>query len=122
LAEDTRLHRVVALKVLKGFGALSDKVIQRFRREAEVASRLDHPGICAVYDAGVTAGIPYIAMRFVEGQTLADSIKLGRSSLVTAPAGGDIIEFEDDAATPEPVQLTESSSVTTTRKRLYSVC
>ena len=104
--------------MLKGFGALSDKVIQRFRREAEVASRLDHPGICAVYDAGVTAGIPYIAMRFVEGQTLADSIKLGRSSLVTAPTGGDLIEFEDDAAAaPEPALSTESSSVTTTRKR-----
>ena len=51
LAEDTRLHRKVALKVLKGMGSLSEDAVARFRREAEAASRLDHPGICAVYEA-----------------------------------------------------------------------
>ena len=74
LAEDRRLHRPVALKVLKGLGPLTETMMRRFRREAEVASRLDHPGICAVYDAGVAEGVPYIAMRYIEGETLADRI------------------------------------------------
>ena len=71
LAEDTRLRRKVALKLLTGFGATSEATVQRFRREAELASKLDHPGICAVYDVGSVNGIPYMAMQLVEGQTLA---------------------------------------------------
>ena len=74
LAEDLRLNRPVALKVLKGLGPLSETTMRRFRREAEVASRLDHPGICAVYDAGVRDKVPFIAMRFVEGESLARHI------------------------------------------------
>ena len=78
LAEDTRLHRRVALKVLKGFGPVPEPVLKRFRREAEVASKLDHPGICAVFDAGEESGIPYIAMRYVEGVPLAEWISRAR--------------------------------------------
>jgi tetratricopeptide (TPR) repeat protein len=74
LAEDLRLNRPVALKVLKGLGALSETTMRRFRREAEVASRLDHPGICMVYDAGVRDGVPFIAMRYVAGESLAKHI------------------------------------------------
>src|SRR5436190_9463346 len=50
LAEDERLHRKVALKMLSGLGSLAPESIARFLREAEVASRLDHPGIATVYD------------------------------------------------------------------------
>ena len=116
LAEDTRLHRVVALKVLKGFGALCEKVIQRFRREAEIASRLDHPGICGVYDAGVTAGIPYIAMRYVEGQTLADSIRLARTNLTTAFTIADFLQPSDVAVAP-PAKSSEPASAPTSRTK-----
>ncbi|MBN2193540.1 MAG: tetratricopeptide repeat protein, partial [Polyangiaceae bacterium] len=80
LAEDLRLHRPVALKILRGFGPLSEDVMRRFRREAEVASKLDHPGICAVYDAGVERGIPFIAMRYVEGESLAAKIAAARTN------------------------------------------
>ena len=78
LAEDRRLNRPVALKILTGFGPLSETTMERFRREAEVASRLDHPGICTVYDAGVEGGIPFIAMRYVEGMSLAQKIRQTR--------------------------------------------
>ena len=78
LAEDTRLGRKVALKVLTGVGPLPDDVLRRFRREAEVTSRLDHRGICPLYDAGQEGGIPYIAMRYVEGETLARKIAKAR--------------------------------------------
>ena len=79
LAEDTRLHRKVALKVLKGMGSLSEDAVARFRREAEAASRLDHPGICAVYEAGLDGNVPYIAMRLVEGESLAAKIASAKS-------------------------------------------
>jgi serine/threonine protein kinase/formylglycine-generating enzyme required for sulfatase activity len=79
LAEDTRLHRKVALKVLKGIGSLSEDAVARFRREAEAASRLDHPGICAVYEAGLDGNVSYIAMRLVAGESLAARIASAKS-------------------------------------------
>ncbi len=71
LAEDTRLPRKVALKALSSLAALSDRSLARFLREADVASRLDHPCICPVYERGSADGVPYIAMRYVEGESLA---------------------------------------------------
>lgn len=85
LAEDLRLRRRVAIKVLAGLGPLSPTALRRFRREAEVASRLDHPGICTVYEAGLDQGTPFIAMRLVEGVTLADSIRDAVSAAGTLP-------------------------------------
>ena len=88
-AEDTRLGRHVALKTLapnSAFGTtlgalLKDKetsaAARRFQREAESASRLDHPGICTVYEAGVENGIPFIAMRYIDGETLARRVARG---------------------------------------------
>ena len=78
LAHDPRLGRRVALKVLSGLAAISPDRRARFVREATVASRLDHPAICTVYETGIADGLPYIAMRFVEGETLAESIAKAR--------------------------------------------
>jgi hypothetical protein len=86
LAGDLRLRRLVALKVLKEHGAFSELAMRRFRREAEVTSRLDHPSIGTVFDAGVERGIPYIAMRYVPGQTLAQKIAEARLQGETDPA------------------------------------
>jgi len=79
LAEDTRLGRKVALKILTNLGPVPEALVSRFRREAEVASRLDHPGICTVYEAGRVSGVPYIAMRYVEGESLAAKIHATQS-------------------------------------------
>ena len=73
-AEETHLGRLVALKVLREFGQVSEHMLTRFRREAKVVAGLDHPAICAVHDAGVVSGVPYIAMRVVKGETLAQRI------------------------------------------------
>jgi WD40 repeat protein/serine/threonine protein kinase len=101
LAEDTRLSRRVALKVLSASFAPSSSAIHRFQREAAAASKLDHPGICSIYEAGTADGVPYIAMRHIEGETLAKQIASSREKAVTAmetlaadspeppPAGGD---------------------------------
>ena len=86
LAEDARLGRKVALKVLPRGLDPGGTELRRFRREAEVAARLDHPGICPVLDAGESGGTSWIAMRFVEGETLARRIASAASS--GKPPGG----------------------------------
>ena len=78
LAEDARLGRRVALKVLQGNEGLSGEALARFRREAEAAARVDHPGICLVYEAGEVDGTPYMAMRHAAGGTLAQRIQASR--------------------------------------------
>jgi eukaryotic-like serine/threonine-protein kinase len=79
LAEDTRLNRKVALKVIETVGPdMPTDRLQRFHREAEAASKLDHPNICGIHEAGEANGVHYIAMRYVEGETLAHQIEAAR--------------------------------------------
>ncbi len=78
LAEDSRLRRNVALKVLSPVFASSKDLQKRFQREAALASKLDHPGICAIHEAGEANGIPFIAMRYVQGETLEHWINAAR--------------------------------------------
>ncbi|MCA9055160.1 MAG: protein kinase, partial [Planctomycetaceae bacterium] len=71
LACDTNLDREVALKIPKFKGAEGADFRQRFSREARAAAKLDHPGICRVYDADEIDGTPYISMAFLDGQPLS---------------------------------------------------
>ena len=76
-ARDTRLDRVVAIKVIAGAAALDPAFRERFDREARAISALDHPHICALYDVGHEDGTAFLVMQYLEGETLADRLARG---------------------------------------------
>jgi serine/threonine protein kinase len=76
-AQDTRLDRTVAIKVLPPHLSDNTEFRQRFEREARAVSSLTHPHVCTLYDVGHQDGIDYLVMEFIEGESLADRLKKG---------------------------------------------
>src|SRR5438552_12091623 len=91
---DTVLGRTVAIKVLAPQYARDEAFVQRFRREAQAAAKLNHPGVVGVYDTGSDDGVHYIVMEYVSGRTLAEILSSEgrllpeRAAEVAAPAAG----------------------------------
>ncbi len=87
LAEDERLGRQVALKLLPADSAKDQEALDRFRLEARTASALSHPGICTVYDIGVYDDMPFIVMELLKGETLRERVSRGPLKI------GDVLEI-----------------------------
>ena len=87
LARDVELERLVALKRLADNLSRDDDLRRRFLREARLAARLNHPNVVRVFDVGVDDGLPFIAMEYVEGETLAEHVAR-RGRLSAAEAAG----------------------------------
>ena len=73
-ARDTRLNRIVAIKVLAQHSAGDRDLQQRLAREAKAISSLNHPHICALHDIGQQNGIDFLVMEYLEGESLADRL------------------------------------------------
>jgi len=76
-ARDTRLDRIVAVKVLPPHFAEQPEMRERFEREARAVSSLNHPHICTLHDVGRQDGIDYLVMEYLEGETLAARVARG---------------------------------------------
>jgi len=96
-ARDTRLDRIVALKILPATLAADEQFRARFDREARAISQLDHPNICALFDTGQHEGTSYLVMPFLEGETLAE--RLARGPLPLDQALSIAIQIADALAT-----------------------
>src|SRR5713226_315798 len=81
LAEDTRLHRKVAIKILPINVAANQDRMRRFEQEATAAAALNHPNIAHIYEIGESADVNFIAMEFIDGQTLREVIHRGQVDL-----------------------------------------
>jgi len=76
-ARDVRLDRIVAIKVLPAHLSENGQLRQRFEQEARAVSSLNHPNICTLHDIGRAAGIDFMVMEYIEGETLAERIARG---------------------------------------------
>jgi serine/threonine protein kinase len=114
-ARQTRLDRIVALKLILAGSWASPIQIERFRLEARAAASLAHPNIVKIFDAGECYGQPYIAMEFIRGRSLAAVLRRGppriRDAIAPSRAGGWPTAIPKDNVLPLSILLTACSGL-----------
>ena len=107
-AEDTKLHRFVALKFLPEEMSKDHQALQRFQREAQAASALNHPNICTIYDVDEDEGRPFIAMELLEGQTLKHRLEVAAGLPRQSEGGGTKPPLRTDELLDLAIQLADA--------------
>jgi len=102
-ARDTRLLRPVVLKVLRRGGASGEQLEKKLLREARLASAIEHPNVCSIYEVGDTDGQAFIAMQFVPGRTLEEMVAAGPLTLELALSVG--IQIADGLAAAHALEI-----------------
>ncbi|HXC15953.1 MAG TPA: protein kinase [Holophagaceae bacterium] len=98
LAEDTKLGRQVAIKLLPPEDSHQPQSRKRLLKEAQAAAKLDHPNVCSIFEVGESASGAYIAMQFIEGQTLGDLMQDRKPSTAeVAQWGAEVADALDEA-------------------------
>jgi eukaryotic-like serine/threonine-protein kinase len=112
-ARDTRLDRVVAIKIIQPAAAASLEMRERFEREARAISALDHPHICTLYDVCREGDVSFLVMQFLEGETLADRLaRAGKpASDPSRPASGTDTAFSTTSRGSIPFETTMKYAV-----------
>ena len=112
-ARDPRLDRVVAIKVIRPDHTGDPQQQQRFDREARAVAALSHPNICAIHDVGQDAGIAYLVMEYLDGETLADRLATGGrvSAARVGSEGGGAGSGSGTAATGRPLPIGETLGI-----------
>ena len=103
-ARDTRLDRMVAVKVIAGLAASDPSFRERFDREARAISSLDHPHICTLYDVGHENGVDFLVMQLLEGQTLAERMARGRPASDPSTGSGSGVSSATSAKGPITIE------------------
>ena len=104
-ARDTRLDRIVAIKIMAGTVALDPTFRERFDREARAISALDHPNICTLYDVGHEKGVDFLVMQFLEGESLADRLARGARPRSDPSNGPQSASGSAPSKGPIPIEL-----------------
>jgi len=75
LAEHLELQRLIALKIVASGAAASPEMLSRFRDESRSVAAVSHPGVCQIFEVGESDGLPFLAMEYIEGQTLLELLR-----------------------------------------------
>jgi serine/threonine protein kinase len=110
-AQDTRLERTVAIKVLAGSLAADPDLRARFEREARAISQLTHPNICTLYDVGSQDGVEFLVMEYLEGETLADRLAGTKRAGATTPGDASMRSVAPASGAARPLKLEDALAI-----------
>ena len=117
-ARDTRLDRMVAIKILAAPLAADPELRDRFDREARAISSLNHPHICTLFDVGHQDGVDFLVLEYLEGETLAERLARGGEGRPRSERGPE--DRASTSATRSTKRIARASSIAISSRRTFS--